>query len=255
MFRIDRNYVHLSATRFVQVSNGDTEADAAGEQLLDAAASAASAAQALIAAREMVEDAAEKAARIIADARDEAAMLMLSARDQAEEDRRRAWQEGFAEGSEEGKRAFDEELSAKLREDDESLRRIIGELYDERKRTYDGLEDEVVALALDIARKVINQPEEGPGGFFEALVKNALERMIPEEKIIIRVGCAEYERFFPSGSAVMKLDSGVTVTASVMRDVSLGAGDCIMDTEEATINAGLDTQLNYIRLAFEQAKV
>ena len=256
MFRIDRNYVRLAAMRSVQVSNVDEEAGAAQEQYPDAAVLAAQAlaAKATLLAEEVVSDAKAKAERIVADARNEVAALLLSARDQAEEDRRRAWQEGFAEGSEEGRRSFDEQLADKQRMSDESLRRVLDELYDERTRTYNGLENEVVTLALEIVRKVINPAEEELGGVFKSLIINALKQIKQDSSIIIRVGPVEYERFFSSGNAAFELESGVTVTASILRDVSLEECGCIIDTDDATVNAGLESQLQYIKLAFDKAE-
>ena len=256
MFRIDRNFVNLSFTRHIQIEDGEgTEAGAVGEALNAAASTAYMAeiqAQAQAEAQEIIEDAKTKAEQIIQEARDEKAQLMINLREQAEEDRRKAVQEGYAEGSEEGKRSYDEKIAEKIREDDGMLKNVINEIYDERERTYGGLEDMVVGLALEIVRKVINPAEEAIGGIFESLVKNALKQLSPDGKIVIRISAAEYERFFSSGSAVFNLDNGVELKTSILRDVSLGSGDLIIDTESETINAGLDTQLKYIALAFEK---
>ena len=253
MFRIDRNYVHLATTRFAQLGNSEAEADTAADQcpdVPDMPQQDAQAEKAASLAQEITDDANAKAKRIIMDARDEVAALLLSARDQAEEGRRLAWQEGFAEGTEEGRRSFDEQLSEKLRLDDESLKRVLDELYSERMRMYSELEDEIVGLALGIVRKVINPAEEELGSVFDSLIRNALKQINPDSKVVIRVSPVEYERFFASGSAVFELDSGVAVTASILRDVSLEEGDCIIDTEDALFNAGIDSQLKYIQLAF-----
>jgi len=255
LFRIDRNYVNLAATRFVQVGNGeDTEAGAVGESLY-AAASATYISQARSQADEILAEAMESAEAIKQEARDEMAILMVDARDQAEEERRLMVQEGFAEGAKEGKRSYDEALAAKLREDDEMLKRVIGEVYSERERTYGTLEDEVVALAVEIVRKIINPPGEELGDVFQPLIRNALKQITPTEKVVLRVSQAEYERFFTSGSAVFKLDSGSTVTASIIRDPSLDPGDCIIDAGEETVNAGVESQLKYVKLAFEKMKM
>jgi len=77
--------------------------------------------------------------------------------------------------------------------------------------------------------------------------------MPTEGKIVLRVGSKEYERFFSSGAATLELDSGITVNASVIRDVSLNEGDLIIDTDDVTVNAGLDSQLQYVQIAFERA--
>ena len=253
MFRIDRSYVNLGATRFVRVDSEEgTEADAIGEPL-NAAASATYMAD--LQAQEIIGSAHKKAEEIIQEARDEVADIMVKARDEAEEQKRAAWNEGYAEGAVEGKHSYDEKLAAKIREDDEMLKNVVNEIYDERERTYSGLEDEVVGLALEIVRKVINPAEETIGGVFESLIRNALKQIAPDGKVVIRVSSTEYERFFSSGSATIELESGVTVKASVLRDASLGGGDVVIDTENETVNAGLNSQLKYIALAFEKMVV
>jgi len=253
LFRIDRNYVHLGATRLVQVDSDEGMAGAVGESLY-AAASATYLSQAQLQAQELLAEARAYAEKIKQEARDTAATVMVEARDQAEEDRRRAWQEGYTEGAEEGKRAFDGQLAAKKHEDDEMLQRVISEVYSERERTFDTLEDDIVTLALDIVRKVIKPADEAIGGVFEPLVRNALKQMAPVEKVIIRISPVEYERFFSAGSAVFTLESGTKVTASFLRDASLNEGDCIIDAAEETVNAGLDSQLKYVKLMFEKCK-
>jgi len=244
--------------RSVQVGNMDADADSEVETEIEVTGNhypdaAALSAQAVLLAEKIISEAKAKAERTILDARSEVAALLLSARERAEEDRRLAWQEGFAEGSQAGRHSFDEQLAEKQRLSDESLQRVLDELYEERTRTYEGLESGVVALALEIVKKVINPAEEELGTVFQSLIKNALKQMNPDSKVIIRVSPVEYERFFSSGNAVLELDSGVTVTASVLRDVSLGEGDCVIDAEDATVNAGLDSQLQYIKLAFDKA--
>ena len=252
MFRIDRNLVNLATARYVNVE-GEAAAGAEGVPP-DASASAAymmaQAQQTAEQAQQTVADAEATAAKILDTARDEAALLMVTSRDEAEERRRKAWQEGYADGAKEGKSAFEEKYEQKVREDEEMLKRVVSELYDERERMYEGLEDEVVALTFQIAKKVFGMAGDEDEKLFESLIRNALKQVAPEGKIIIRVSPAEYERFFSSGSAVFELDRGITLTTSILRDTALEKGDCIIDTEDETINAGIDTQLEAIRLAF-----
>ena len=246
MFRIDKNLVNLATSRSVQV-DGDEAAAGAEGMPCNAPVTVA------YLNEEAVRRAQQKAASILEDAQNEAASIMVAAREQAEEERRRAWQEGYMEGAREGKRASEEEYAKKRRADDAALERVVAEIYDERKRVFDGLEEDIVNLSLDIVKKVYAPAEELFGGVFESLIRNALRQIAPEGKIIIRVSPAEYERFFSSGSAIFRLDKGLTVTVAILKDVSLGENDCIIDTEDETVNAGLDTQLKYIRIAFNRA--
>ena len=245
------------------LSNAQTEAETKAQDLLSRAEAEANS-KACEILKKAEAKATGEAGIIIEDARKEAEAVMQSAREQAEDEREQARKEGYAEGAEEGKRSYDElldgkmrelenEFGEKIREDDETLKRTIAELYDERTRTYESLEEHVVGLALEIVKKVLDPSEDEFGGVFEMLIKNALKQINPDKKIIIRVGPTEFERFFPSGSASFEMDRGVTITASVLRDASLEAGDCIIDTEGETLNVGLDSQLKYIELAFAKA--
>ena len=252
MFRIDRTLVNLATGRSVQVDGEDEAAGAEGISP-NAAASVACMEIEREAIRKAKDKAEAEAEMILENARNEGAAVMLSAREEAEEERRRAWQEGYEEGAKEGKRVCDEKFAEITCEDENMLKRVLGELYTERKRLLDDLEEEVVDLTFDIVRRIISPADEAIGGIFESLIRNALRQIAPEGKVIIRVSPAEYERFFSSGSAVFHLDKGVTVTASVLRDASLGEFDCVIDTEDETVNAGLDTQLKYIKIAFNRA--
>ena len=256
MFRIDRNYVNLGAARFLQVDSGEgTEAGANGEAQYAAASANYMTEQQAMAhaqAQELLNNARLQADEIIEAARGEAALFLEEAREEALEERERARQEGYDEGAQEGKLFYEEQLTKKIREDDDMLKSVINEIYDERERTYSGLEDEVVGLSLEIVRKVINPADDSFGDIFESMMKNAIKQIAPDGKVVLRVSAAEYERFFSSGSVIIELDSGVTVKASVLRDVSLSGGDLIIDTETETVNAGLNSQLKYIALAFEK---
>jgi len=291
LFRIDRNLVNLAAARSVQVDHetGDTEVGAVGATI-DALTSATARAhqQAYQIVSEAEAKAIAEAMKIVAEAREEADELIRSAREQIAKERDAAKQKGYDEGAELGKRSYDakldkelrenadklaaqineneeklnarlreseEELSAKLRGDDEALGRVLGELQDERARTYAALEDEVIALALGIVRKILDPAEEDFGDVFTALIKSALKQMNPDGKVFIRLSTSDYERFFPSGGAAFELDNGAAVSAAIIKDTMLAEGDCIIDTNEATVNAGVDTQLRNIEIAFGKLKI
>ena len=245
MFRIERNLVNLGAVRSVVVDANTGAADDAAQHQSNTAV-----VNPVVNAQEILSEAMAKAEQIIKDAHIEAADIVVSTKTQSEDERRKAWEEGYTEGAAEGRRSFDEQLSEKITQNDESLKRVIKEIYDERELTYSTLENDVISLTLAIVRKILNPTEEAIGGVFESLVKNALRQIAPDGKIMLRVSPADYERHFSSGNAIIELENGVNVTASVLRDISLDELDCIIDREGTTVNAGLETQLKLIELAF-----
>ena len=252
MFRIERRLVNLGAARSVRV---DSKKRAATDATDDTEVVAEDDFDApffdpAVNAQEILDDAKDRAAKIIEDAREEVAQIMLAAREEAEETQRQAWNEGYSKGAEEGKRSYDEQLSQKILENEESLKSVIKELHDERVHTFSKLEKDVAGLSLEVVKKIINPSEEALGGVFESLIRNALKQILPDGKIVLRVGMADYDRLFSSGNAVFELEGGVSVTASVIRDASLNEFDCVIDADNSTVNAGLDTQLKLIELAF-----
>ena len=251
MFRIDRRNVKISGKIYNKFDSEEKPEVDAEAEVPDAATSAEALVNEYLSAAEI--EIQEQKEKILEKAREEASQIIWDARDEVEEDRKSAWQEGFQEGSAQGKLDYDNKISEKIREDDEALKRVLDEIYDERERTYKELEVETTNLALEIVRKIINPAEEELNNVFTSLIKNALRQMSTDSKIVLRVGATEYERFFSSGAAEIELDSGATVKAAVLRDVSLNDGDLIIDTDDVTINAGLESQLQYVELAFERA--
>ncbi|MCL2821103.1 MAG: FliH/SctL family protein [Oscillospiraceae bacterium] len=257
MFRIDRSLVKISGIKFKNFDADENSEVGAEGELPDATTSAESAYSMEAALNQYISDAEieinKQKEEILDQAKEEAASIIFKGREDAEEERQKGWQEGFEEGSQKGKTAYDEQLAEKIKEDDEALKRVLDELYEERDRTFGGLEEETTKLALEIVRKIINPAEDALGDVFTSLIKNALRQLTTDSKIVIRVGPTEYERFFSSGAAEIELDSGAVVKAAVLRDVSLNEGDCIIDTDDVTVNAGIDSQLKYVELAFERA--
>ena len=242
MFRIERKLVKLVGSNDNQSGTDENYEVGAEGVFPDAATSAEAMVNEYMSAAEVQMN--EKAEEILAAARAEAEQIAIAAREEAKEERKRGFEQGFEEGSAEGKRSSDEALS-----------RVLDELYCERERAYKSMEDEVVNLALEIVKKIIHPTEDELGTIFTSLIKNALRQISTESKIVIRVSTADYERFFASGAVTIELDSGATVTAAVINDMSLGDGDCVIDTDDFTVNAGIDSQLQLVKLAFENVDI
>ena len=254
MFRIDRRFVKLTAAKVNKQKAEKQEVGAEGED--PEAATSAEVAQVPSyndVYMQYQSEAESKAQEILDSANEKAAQILEAAQDELEEERKRAHDEGFAEGEAEGKKIYETKLEEELREHEESLKNVLDEIARERENTFTQLEEEMVNLSLEIVKKIINPAEEELNNVYTSLIKNALRQMPTDGKFIIRVSPSEYEKYFSSGSAVIELDSGTTVTATMLRDVSLESGDCVIDTDDVTINAGLESQYKYVKLAFERA--
>ncbi len=194
---------------------------------------------------------AEKVAQILKSAADQADIMIREADEtlrraesEAIELRGKAWQAGHSEGRAEGERQAAERAEREMADFHtfvQALRRAQEDYAGMRER-------DIVELSLAIAKKIVNVSVKKDDIMFESLIKNALNQMKREGKLLIRVSEEEYTHFFSSGSAVFILGDQ-TVTATVVADPVLPSGGCVIESDSETLDAGVDTQLRHISLA------
>ena len=252
MFRIEKNMINFSDSNINKIDVDVDEVETGGQDESPAESTYPDNLQ-----REYLSDIEEEANKKIAymmeDAQEEAKVIAQLAKIEAAEERKRAREEGYAEGSKEGNARFDKQISEKIREHDDILKNVLAEISGEWEELKNQLNERTADLAVEIVRKIIGQAEDEKGSIFTSLIKNALRQVQTDGKITIRVSQSEYERFFQSGTLVIELDNGATIKANVLRDITMNPGDLIIDMEDVTINAGVDSQLKYVELAFERA--
>ena len=134
-------------------------------------------------------------------------------------------------GTARGKR--EQEMQARLGEQIEAFQNMIAEAARARDSMIDALEEEIITLVLETAKKVINIELEKNDNAFIELMRNALCQMKREGKIVIRVGPEDYAKLFHSGSAEFVIDSE-RIRATVMEEPLFERGDCIIDSEGET---------------------
>jgi flagellar biosynthesis/type III secretory pathway protein FliH len=255
LFRIDKTYVKLSGSPALQtnVSEQVTPDELAERVVLMESGVAQPACPTPPsppddAAGKMMERARAAAGELMERARVEAQVLLQQAELEAQECKRLAWNDGYLEG----KTAADADMARRHQADVEAFRNVFAEIERERTRMFDRMEREIIDLTFAMVKKIVNFAEETDDKLFESMIVKTLRQIKSEGKITIRVSSAEYEKYFSSGSATFIL-GGETVTASVVQDPALGCWDCVVDSDTGTVNAGLDSQLKVIRIAFDGA--
>jgi flagellar biosynthesis/type III secretory pathway protein FliH len=170
--------------------------------------------------REMVSAAREEARRLVADAR--------AARDAV-----------LAEAREEGRREGQASTAATL-----ACAAI------ERDRLLRDAEREVVALALDVARKVLAREVGAPGAALE-LAAAALAEARGRREVVLRVS--------PSDAVAIRAGSGRLAAAlgdgplEVREDPSVAPGGAVVETEAGRIDARVESQLDAVARAIAEA--
>ncbi len=239
MFRIDRTLVNLERIE------ANVDKKSTGSPAVKAAEPVSSSPEADTLKKKQISEIAEE---IFNQAAIKAKAILQEAEADAVEIKKLARQRGYEEGI--GK--ADEEIRAAVEKDNAQLRSVIGKIEEARRAMFDSLEDEILGLTFSIVKKVFNQINKSDSAMFESMIANALKQMKKEGKITIRVCKEEYERFFSSGDASFILGDKL-LTAAVLPDSNMNGGDCIIESEGETVNAGIDCQMKNIEIAFRQA--
>ena len=181
---------------------------------------------------------------MIKQAASEAAAKLRAAEVEAGEIKARAKSEGYEEGMRSAQQFFEDERG----KDAEAVRKAIAGVQERWGELFDHYEDDIIALAFAMVKKVVKVMSEKDDKIFESMIKNALREMKREGRIIIHVSSEEYERFFSAGNGIFEIGDE-TVQVTVIEDHDLPPLGCVIESETENVNAGLDTQMKYISLA------
>lgn len=122
----------------------------------------------------------------------------------------------------------------------------------ERDRALAAVEPEAVALAIEIARKVLGRELSDAGS---RAVVDLAARAVAEARrrrvVALRVSPADADAIRGSGARLAGLvDEGVL---SIREDAALARGEVVVETEAGRIDARMETQLALLASALEEA--
>ncbi|HUA21411.1 MAG TPA: FliH/SctL family protein [Bryobacteraceae bacterium] len=152
-----------------------------------------------------------------------------------------AQQEGFRQGQAAGR----QQISAQLEAMQSRLARSIEELTGLRARFRHEAEEDVVALALAVARRILHRELTVAPDALLGLVKAALEKIETREVHRVRVSrddAPQVQRFFE--------EMGLPRRVEVIADPGLARGAVILDSTRGLLDASVETQLSEIERGF-----
>lgn len=182
----------------------------------------------------------------------------------AEEQERReraAWEARLAEQSaaaarsvatakEEGRREGRQAAEAVFAEESTRMRQqIVGALEafrQQRERYFYTVEREVVRLALAIAARVLHRQAQMDPLFLSGAVRVAMDKLADTTKVVLRVAPVQV----PAWQEMFRLHASVRAQPEIMGDITLNAGECILETNLGTIELGVGAQLEEIEKGF-----
>jgi flagellar biosynthesis/type III secretory pathway protein FliH len=156
---------------------------------------------------------------------------------------------GEAAASEEARRAFEAgyalgvtEVRGQVEQVAESLEKALEEIAAFRTALAERYGRELLALALDVARRIVlAELAEHPERWL-AMIAAAVRRLVDRERIVVRVPpplAAFLRESAPELRAALEEAKDVTV----VEDAALGPGGCVVESRFGEVDLGVETQL------------
>lgn len=160
-----------------------------------------------------------------------------AARLEAEEIRTKAYEEGRRQGYQEGiAQAWIEAEQIRNR-----ARSMVREVEEIRRRTLDELENDIRALAVAIAEKLVARQLELDPEYITAVAREVLEVVRERENIVLY---AHPSHVVHLQDAYPKLKAALPENAAlrIISDAGLEEGGCLVETEQGLVDASRDVR-------------
>ncbi|MDR1157879.1 MAG: hypothetical protein LBK75_06170 [Oscillospiraceae bacterium] len=190
---------------------------------------------------ELIAAAQEEVTLLLQDARREASALVIEAEHAASTLRASAQEDGFKKGLE----AAQDEVSGLLARAQADADDLLKQAEAERTASLERMEPRLLALSLDVAKKVLGYELDHNESAFLSMLRTALAGVKAETHVTLRVNPSEYVRFFKAREVTMHTPTG-SLTANVVNDPTVGYGGCLIETESGAIDAGAAAQVEQI---------
>ncbi len=164
-----------------------------------------------------------------------------------------AYQRGFADGLKKGtvdnEKSWLEQGEKKIKPLLTSLQEVLRQLSNIRKETYQKIEQEVVDLALTIARKVICQEVTIDREIVVCVAKEALAKIEDPGEIKIKLSPSDLQFINETQTQLSNILQNIdNVTLEAAENIQ--SGGCIIETDLGEIDARIEKQLQAVEESF-----
>ena len=191
--------------------------------------------------KQLPEEIREKAREYVESANLKAEQIISHAHVQADDLKEQARQEGYSQGLCEGAAQLKEQLRARV----EELGGAIDQIEAYRTSLFDALSAQILDLSLGIAEKIINIELDKDETAYKELVKKAVESLKKSDDFTLSVSRQDYERFFKESAQWLSEQTGCGLF-QVETDPHMKKGDCVIETENEILDAGVAMQMKKI---------
>ncbi|MBC2736856.1 MAG: hypothetical protein HF981_21015 [Desulfobacteraceae bacterium] len=158
---------------------------------------------------------------------------------------RQAYEQGFAKGEQDGRLAAQQQTAPLLT----ALETTLAELDGVRQKIRRHLEQEVVELALHVARKVVRHELTVSKDTIVCVVQEAMTQLDDPGKISIRLNPDDLKKIRAAGETLSSVMDHLD-TIHFEEDTGIDCGGCYIQTEYGEIDARIEEQLRTVEEAF-----
>ncbi|HSW40442.1 MAG TPA: FliH/SctL family protein [Acidobacteriota bacterium] len=156
---------------------------------------------------------------------------------------KKAFDDGFAQGMRAGEEAAERRLESVLQRYSDT----IAELKGLKKSYYSQVEREVVALAVEVAKKIVHREISVDQDIIRTLVRVALSHVTEKTAVIIHLNPVDYNFMMKAREELSKNES---CDVALVADNSIQQGGCIIQTDCGEIDARIDEKFREVEHAF-----
>lgn len=194
-------------------------------------------------AEQIINEAEKHANKIIEEAKLEAKAILEKVRSEG-------YAEGYTEGHEKG---LIEGRDKGEMEYQDSINRANAakEEYERMRETlYQSCEQDMVRLAINIARKIIDARMEDDERIYLRIAEKTLAEIKGQKGIQLRCSSKDYPIAVANKEFLISMLEGVD-DINIIEDMFLSKGSCVVETEGGMVDGSIDTQIDKIKNAFK----
>ena len=158
----------------------------------------------------------------------------------------KAYAKGFARGEKAGIESGNEKIESVVNR----INKGLSELRKIRQDIYLETEQEIVKLAMAIARKIVCNEISVNKDTVVNIVKGAVKKVEGNEKVKVKLSCKDFEFIKNEKPAIIDKITNIENAGFIM-DESICDGGCIIETESGDIDSRIEMQFQAIEEAFE----
>jgi len=158
----------------------------------------------------------------------------------------KAYAKGFARGEKAGIESGNEKIESVVN----SIKQGLSELKKIRQDIYIETEQEIVKLAMAVARKIVCNEISVNRDTVVNVVKGAVKKVEDNEKVKVKLSRKDFEFIKNEKPAIIDKITNIENAGFIM-DESVCDGGCIIETESGDIDSRIEKQFQAIEEAFE----